>query len=226
MDGEQRRSLPCQSLGHLQQPLGDGERDDPDGCYLLPRRHRDMGGQGGDGQRLVQQVHPVHRGGIHHQQAGGFRRQFDPARGGAGAGEQRPAYGIGQAVGGLVRRHLAGFRPGDDHMGMACRFQRSDRRMVEHGARLQHPVVEMDGVGKDGAARLPQRGGAEDHAAVAGAARRARLAPRRVATISARMERAISGAVTASILRPMGAWIRAMAASPCPISCRRATRFA
>jgi GH15 family glucan-1,4-alpha-glucosidase len=51
-------------------------------------------------------------------------------------------------------------------------------------------------------------------------------AARRTATISARIDSAISGAVTASMFRPTGAWIRAIADSEWPSSVSRATRFA
>ena len=51
-------------------------------------------------------------------------------------------------------------------------------------------------------------------------------APRRTATISAMMDSAISGAVTASMLRPTGPWMRASAASPWPSSRRRLRRAA
>ena len=58
------------------------------------------------------------------------------------------------------------------------------------------------------------------------AASAAQGAPRRTATISAMIESAISGAVTASMLRPTGPWMRASAASPWPSSRSRFSRAA
>ena len=219
-----RRALPRQRLHHGQHGAGDRERDHLDGGDQILLRHHRVVGQRADGQRLVDGVQAVDLGRIDAEQAGGLGGEVDPAGGGTRAGDQRRHQGRGQAVGRDILGHVAGFQAGANDLRAAGRAQRRQRRVVEQRALADHAVADPLAVRHDGAAGLLQRDGAEIHAASDAFAGTG--APRRTATTSAMMDRAISGAVTASMFRPTGPLMRPSASSVWPSSRSRFSRAA
>ena len=141
--------------------------------------------------------------------SGHLGRQVDPPGGRARPGDQRRDQRGRQAVGGDVLRHVAGFQAGADHLGPAGRAQRLDRRVIQQRSLADHPLADLLAVRHDGAACLVQRDRAELHGVGFGGSG----ALRRTATISAMIDKAISGAVTASIFRPTGPRMRDKALS-------------
>ena len=221
---ERRAGLADQRLGHRQHVAGHRERDDLHRGHQVLRRHHRVVRQGADGQRFVDRVQAIDHRRIDAQQARHLGRQVHPPGGRAGAREQRRDQRLGQAVGRDVLRHVARFQPGDDDLLAAGLAQRGHRALVQHRSLADHPLADALRVRHDGAAGFVQRDRAEFHAAsgcFCGTG-----APRRTATSSAMIDSAISGAVTASMLRPTGPWMRASAASPWPSSRSRFSRAA
>ena len=150
----------------------------------------------------IDRVQAIDHRRIDAQQARHFGREVDPAGGRAGACQERRDQGLRQAVGRDVLGDVARLQAGDDNL-LAARFaQRVQRVLVQHRSLADHPLADTLRVRHDGAAGFLQRDCAELHAASGCFC--GTLAPRRTATSSAMMDNAISGAVTASMLRPTG----------------------
>ena len=150
---------------------------------------------------------------MHTQQSRHFRQQIDPSGGGTRAGDQRRHQRHGQTVRRDILRHIAGLQHRADHLGPPAVPQGGDRGVVEQGALADHCFPDTLAVRHDAATRVVQRQGAKFHCvgfAKAGAGFSGKGAPRRTAMISAMMDAAISGAVTASIFSPTGPRIRVM----------------
>src|SRR5690606_11733096 len=92
----------------------------------------------------------------------------------------------------------------------------------EQSALGEADAIATQRVRQGGAGGLRHGAGAELHAATSARA----VAPRRTATISARMATAISAGETAPIARPIGAWIRASSALVNPAASMRRRRAA
>ncbi len=159
-------------------------------------------GQGADGQRLIDRVHPVDLRHIDPQQAWHLGCQVHPSGRRAAARQQRRDEGLGEAVRADVLRHVAGIEPGAITSLWPASRKRGDRGLVEQRPLADHRARRAGGNARMIApSRLAERNRAEPHAAWL-----LRRAPRRAARrrVSARMDSAISGAVTASIASPTG----------------------
>ncbi len=160
-------------------------------------------GQRADGQRLVDRVQPVDHRGVDPQQAGHLGGRLTrpvAARVRASSGDDQR---LGEPIGGDVLGHVAGLQPA--RRSPRCGRPRAARRSPLRPAREPLRIIRSPTrwlVRHD--ARRGPRPAARGRTSCRLRCLRGNGAPRRTATISAMMESAISGAVTASMFRPTG----------------------
>src|SRR5262249_59063650 len=156
---------------------------------------------------------------VHHQHTGGFREQITAA--GERALDMHPLAGdrrrdLGR---GRVLRHVAGLDPRHDDLGDAGGLKRGYFGLADQGAFLQDEAALADRMHSNAALSLGHRHRAELHAAFSADCRSS-------AGISPMMATAISEGDTAPICSPIGAWMRASAASDKPWALSRSMRRA
>src|SRR5262249_4336858 len=130
------------------------------------------------------------------------------------AGDRRGDLGRGR-----VLRHVAGLDPRHDDLGDAGGLKRGDLGLADQGAFLQDEAALADRMHSNAALSLGHWHRAELHAAFSADCRSS-------AVISPMMATAISEGDTAPICNPIGAWMRASAASDKPWALSRSMRRA
>ena len=198
----------------LQQDLRNGIGNDLDGADHLPCDDRLVGRQGGGRHGLVDGVEAVDRVDIDDENARGFGIEIGAPGEGCFDSDVAACKRMSKPGGRLVFSNVAGFEPGCDEGLDAGLLQAHGDFRRDEGSFLHHRFARPHAVGRQGPDRLLDWNLAELHA------ERLRSL-RRLATISARMETAISAGETAPISRPMGAWMRARSASVNPDAVRR-----
>ena len=208
---------PCDRGGPFQERAGDEKGDD-----LYGRHHRSgLDGlpwrQGGDRDRLVDQVQGIQLVCVVVDQPAARRQQVDPSRERGFGADSVAGHGPADGGGRPILVHVARFRPGDGDFGQLRRVEGGQIVVVEPAALFQRNAPKPEGVGEDAAPGFGQRYGAELHDP---------CPPRMDETISAMIETAISAGETAPISHPMGPRMRSRDADSAPLSINLSQRAA
>ena len=184
----------------------DREGNDLDRRDHLAGHHGLVGRQRREGDRLVDLVEAIDRRLVDHQHAGALGEQIGAA--GEGAVDAHPlARDRRRDLGrGRVLRHVARLDPRHHDLGDAGGLERCDLGLADRGALLEHEAALADRMHRNRAFGLGDRHRAELHAPFSGDCRSR-------AVISPMIATAISDGETAPMSSPIGAWMRASAAS-------------
>ena len=179
--------------------------------------------QGRGSDRLVDGVEPVDSVGVDDREPRNFSEQIDPSSERRRAAQMRAGETLGKLKRRVILADVAVLQARRQNTRRARRRQCEPALAGQGVALLEREAVNPDRVRENGALSLLDWRWAEFHAAAL-SARSGFL--RSEATISPMIETAISAGLTAPISSPIGAWMRASAASSKPRARMRSIRLA
>ena len=221
--GDAHRVLSRRRERSLERVARHGEGNDLDGRHHIARRDGAKRRQRGGGDRLVDSIDAGDFRGVDDDQAGFRGEKIDAAGEGALRAQIGPRQADGEAPRRFILADIAGIEARRDDLSDARRLERGLMFGSDELALFQNQPIAANRMRDDRAERLSD-GNRTEFQAACPSARIGFL--RKAATISPMIETAISAGLTAPMSRPIGACMRASAASPKPCARIRSSRLA